>query len=141
MLSGIVIALVAGAVGFYLGTYAQSNALAVSDWYISLRQGALVDFERTRGSDSDYETALRRYIALLDELEGRKSPELSGSTYLVDKSFALIRLSRLLERRGDQVEAAQTATMASEVCAKANRRDCSVATLVEITTKLDERSF
>ena len=106
-----------------------------------MRQGALVDFDRTHGTDSDYEAALRRYIALLDELEARKSAELSGSTYLLDKSFAQIRLSRLLDKRGDRIGAAQAATAASDVCARTSKRDCSIAALVEVTKELDERNF
>jgi hypothetical protein len=138
---GLGIAIVAGIVGFRAGARAQASAVAVSDIFVSAQQGVLADFERTNGTDADYEAALRRYIALLEELEARRPPESSASTYSMDKAFSLIRLAGVLRKKGETAGAEKLALEGSSVCAKVSSRDCSVGALTDLVAKLDKRSL
>ena len=139
--SGLGIAVIAGAVGFWMGARAQASAVAVSDIFITARQGVLADFERTNGTEADYEAALRKHIALLKEIESRRPPELNASTYSMDTAFSLIRLAGVLRKKGEAAAAESFALEGAAICAKVSTRDCSVGALTELVAKLDKRSL
>lgn len=135
----VLVLLAGGAIGFLLANrHGTESAAPPTGDSASVRAGATVPSQPPSGTDGNYESVLRVYVALLDDLNARDSSASGRQIYAADKALSLIRLADLAEKRGLSADATRLSSDALAVCATSGLPYCSTAELHQRAKKLDE---
>jgi hypothetical protein len=131
-LSGILVLLAGGTIGFALGSrHGTANPVSLTD------SGRMTSAVRLYGTDAAFENSLRVYVAFLDDLSARDASESTRQTYASDKALSLIRLADLAEKRGSSAESTRLTSDALAVCSTSGLSYCSSAELRQRAQKID----
>ena len=135
----VVLALVVGvAVGFYLGVRSAESAATVAESTELAHYSALLEAQRSAGSEAAYEEALRGYLAFLEGRKGKPSVIFSAKVHAADTALTYARLSALALKRGATDEASSYLARASALCPELGWRECSAESIAGFVQRLDE---
>jgi hypothetical protein len=134
----ILVFVVGAAAGGYAG-YRFADARAFLDEVTEVAHySALLDVQRSKGSDAAYEETLRGYLAMLERHKGSESPLFSGKTIAVDTALTYARLSVLAMKRGSHDEAKEILSRAVALCPELQWQECSGEAIVAVVQRLDK---
>jgi hypothetical protein len=137
-LTHLLVLIAGGAIGFALGSrYGLANLVPLTDFGMAMYSAMHASGERLYGTDATYDTALRGYVLLLDNLGTREASESIRKIYASDKALSLIRLADLAEKRGASAESTRLTSDALAVCSTSGLPYCSSTELRERAQKMD----
>jgi hypothetical protein len=103
--------------------------------------GTYLETQRTNGSDAGYEEALRGYLDILERRKLKPSVFSSAETVIAyDAALTHVRLARLAEIRGADLERKKHMAAALALCPARKWNTCSAEELISTVQYLDRKT-